>query len=201
MAHLVAGTADQLDREIELVLRAAGGEREAYDALIQPRLGRLFRMARAILRDETLARDVVQDSCVTAWRELPSVRDASRFDGWLSQILVNRCRTELRRVGRRSVREIPIDEPGDPASRGARGVVATHPAPGPLLGDRVVEAEAIRRAFLRLQPDDRALIAMHYVEDRPVAEIAGAVSIPVGTVKWRLSRARAALERALEAQR
>ena len=68
MAHVVAGTADQLDRETELVLRAAGGEREAYDVPTGPRLGRLFRMARAIVRDETLARDVVQDTCVTAWR-------------------------------------------------------------------------------------------------------------------------------------
>jgi RNA polymerase sigma-70 factor (ECF subfamily) len=199
MAHLAAGTAAELDRETELVLRAAGGEREAYDALIQPRLGRLFRMARAIVRDETLARDVVQDTCVTAWRELPSVRDASRFDAWLSQILVNRCRTELRRAGRRSVREIRMDEP---RGRGSTGLAAAaHPAPGPSLGDRVVEAEAIRRAFLRLDPDSRALIAMHYVEDRPVAEIAAALRIPAGTVKWRLSRARAALERALEAQR
>lgn len=198
MAHLAAGTAHELDLDTELVLRAAGGERGAYDALIQPRLGRLFRMARAIVRDETLARDVVQDACVTAWRELPSVRDASQFDAWLSQILVNRCRTELRRAGRRSVREIPMDEP---SGGGSGGVAASHPDPGPPLGDRVVEAEAIRRAFLRLDPDDRALIALHYVQDRPVAEIAAALAIPVGTVKWRLSRARAALERALEAQR
>ena len=112
-----------------------------------------------------------------------------------------RCRTELRRAGRRSVREIPIDDPSGPSPRGAGGVVATYSAPGPLLGDRVVEAEAIRHAFLRLDPDDRVLLAMHYVEDRRVAEIAAALSIPVGTVKWRLSRARAALERALEAQR
>jgi len=199
MAHLAAGTAEDLDRETQLVLRAAGGEREAYDTLIEPRLGRLFRMARAILRDETAARDVVQDACVTAWRELPSVRDASRFDAWLSQILVNRCRTELRRAGRRSVQEIPMVEPDRAGSSGF--AVAARPAPGPSLGDRVVEAEAIRRAFLRLDPDDRALIAMHYVEDRPIAEIAAALRIPVGTVKWRLSRARAALERALEAQR
>ena len=199
MAHVAAGTAGQLDRDIELVLRAAGGERAAFDALLEPRLGRLFRMARAIVREEALARDVVQEACVTAWRELPSVRDPARFDAWLSQIIVNRCRTELRRARRRSVREIPIDDPGGATSTGAN--VAERAAPGPSLGDRVVEAEAIRRAFVRLDPDDRALIAMHHVEDRPVAEIAAALRIPVGTVKWRLSRARAALERALEAQR
>jgi RNA polymerase sigma-70 factor (ECF subfamily) len=183
-----------------LVIRAAAGDRTAFDDLLAPRIGRLFRMARAILRDESTARDVVQDACVSAWRELASVRDASRFDGWLSQILVNRCRTELRTRSRRTVREIPIDAP---SARAAPGVLAleSRVVPGPAMSDRIVEAEAIRRAFLRLGPDDRALIVMHYVEDRPVCEIATALRVPSGTVKWRLSRARAALERALEAQR
>jgi RNA polymerase sigma-70 factor (ECF subfamily) len=185
--------------EEELVMRAAAGDRIAFDRLIEPRLGRLFRMARAILRDETLARDVVQDACVNAWRELAGVREPSRFDAWLSQIVVNGCRTELRRTGRRAVREIPLDTPEAPG--GARWLSATGRQSMEPLSDRVVEAEAIRRAFGRLQPDDRTLLVMHYVEDRPIAEIAGALRIPRGTVKWRLSRARAALERALEAER
>ena len=200
MTGAAAGRAETFERDRALVLRAAGGDRDAFDALITPRLGRLFRMARAILRDEAAARDVVQDACVSAWRELASVRDAGRFDAWLSQIVVNHCRTELRRSGRRAVREISIDAtPGGDRAPGAS--VAERAAAGPPLGDRVVEAEAIRRAFDRLAPDERALIVMHYVEDRPLAEIAAALRVPTGTVKWRLSRARAALERTLEAQR
>jgi RNA polymerase sigma-70 factor (ECF subfamily) len=69
------------------------------------------------------------------------------------------------------------------------------------MGDEVVDAEAIRRAFRRLDPDKRSLLVLHYVESRPLGEIAGVLGIPTGTVKWRLSRAREALERALEAER
>lgn len=200
MTGAAAGRAGTLERDSALVLRAAGGDRDAFDALITPRLGRLFRMARAILRDESAARDVVQDSCVSAWRELASVRDAGRFDAWLSQIVVNRCRTELLRSGRRAVREISMD--ATTPARGTPGAaMAERAVAGPALSDRVVEAEAIRRAFDRLGPDDRTLIVMHYVEDRPLGEIAAALGVPTGTVKWRLSRARAALERTLEAQR
>jgi RNA polymerase sigma-70 factor, ECF subfamily len=200
MTGAAAGHAGALERDSALVLRAAGGDRDAFDALITPRLGRLFRMARAILRDESAARDVVQDACVSAWRELASVRDAARFDAWLSQIVVNRCRNELRRSGRQAVREISMDATATGGGAPGRSV-AERAVAGPSLSDRVVEAEAVRRAFDRLGADDRALIVMHYVEDRPIGEIAAALGIPTGTVKWRLSRARAALERTLEAQR
>ena len=196
---LAGGLARERDSDAALVIRAAAGDRGAFDDLIGPRIGRLFRMARAILRDDFQARDVVQETCVSAWRELASVRESARFDGWLSQILINQCRTQLRTTSRRQVREIPIDDRGD--AGGAAGAATRAIQPGPGLSDRVVEAEAIRRAFARLGPDDRALLVMHYVEDRPIGEIGAALRTPSGTVKWRLSRARAALERALEAQR
>jgi RNA polymerase sigma-70 factor (ECF subfamily) len=66
--------------------------------------------------------------------------------------------------------------------------------------DAIGEAQAIRAAFARLGVDDRALIVLHYVEQRPLAEIAQVLGHPVGTVKWRLSRARQALDRALEVE-
>ena len=59
----------------------------------------------------------------------------------------------------------------------------------------------IRRAFDRLEPGVRALLVLHYVEERPIAEIARAMGSPVGTIKWRLSNARRALDRALEVER
>jgi DNA-directed RNA polymerase specialized sigma24 family protein len=65
----------------------------------------------------------------------------------------------------------------------------------------VAEVELIRRAFDRLDTDTRALLAMHYVEERPLAEIGRIVGAPVGTIKWRLSNARRALDRALEVER
>lgn len=67
--------------------------------------------------------------------------------------------------------------------------------------DGADEVEAIRRAFGRLDPDTRALLALHYVDERPLAEIGRITGAPVGTVKWRLWNARRALDRALGEER
>jgi RNA polymerase sigma-70 factor, ECF subfamily len=176
-----------------LLLRAARGDAEAFDALIRPRLDRLFRMALAITREETDARDAVQEACISAWRELPRLRDPDRFDSWLSQILVNACRILLRRQKRVRIREIAVNRGLDDAEAAAFST-GGH-------GEKVAEVDAIRRAFERLDPAVRALLAMHYMEERPLAEIARILGAPVGTIKWRLSNARRALHRALEVER
>jgi RNA polymerase sigma-70 factor (ECF subfamily) len=59
----------------------------------------------------------------------------------------------------------------------------------------VVDADAVARAFERLRPDDRLVLTLHYVDERPVAEIARTLGVPVGTAKWRLHEARKSLER------
>ena len=68
------------------------------------------------------------------------------------------------------------------------------------VGDDFIDADAIRRAFDQLNADERTYLALHYAEDRSVAEIAAIVGAPEGTVKWRLSRARQALDRQLARQ-
>jgi RNA polymerase sigma-70 factor, ECF subfamily len=165
----------------------------AFDSLLRPRVDRLYRMAVAITRSEPDARDAVQEACVSAWRELPRLRDKGRFDAWLAQILVNACRANLRRSRRVLVREIDMNADGATAS-------ALHAAPR-LHDESVAEAEAIGRAFERLDPPTRSLLVLHYVEERPLAEIGRILGSPVGTVKWRLSNARKELQRALEAER
>jgi RNA polymerase sigma-70 factor, ECF subfamily len=177
-----------------LIERGARGQPEAFDALIRPRLDRLYRMALAITRSEADARDAVQEACVLAWRELPRLRDPSRFDAWLSQILVNACRGLLRRQRRVRIREIGVEEPGSEAPK-ARAFETGGGA------DQVAEVDLIRRAFEQLDGTTRSLLALHYVEERPLAEIGRILGAPVGTIKWRLSNARRALGQALEAER
>lgn len=149
-------------------------------------------MAFTITRSEADARDATQNACVQAWRELPRLRDRSRLDPWLSQILVNSCRMLLRGRRRGSVREISMDDPERPL---AGDVPAT--APG---ADELAESEAIRAAFERLDLPTRTLLALHYVEGQPLADIARTMGQPVGTIKWRLSNARRALETALKVE-
>ena len=172
-----------------LLERAAHGDADAFDAVIRPRLDRLFRMAMAITRSESDARDAVQEASVSAWQQLPRLRNRDRFDSWLAQILVNACRAHLRRQRRMGVREIQLEEhDGHPIS--SRQSMVGH-------GEQIAEVDAIRRAFERLDPDVRALLALHYQEEQPLAEIALTLGAPVGTIKWRLSNARKALDRAL----
>lgn len=178
--------------DLTLVERARGGDRDAFARLIAPRVDGLFRTAWAVLRDEELARDVTQETCVGAWRELARLRDPSRFDAWLGRSLINRCRTAIRSRRRAQLREIRVDDASidgietyaDPNARAAI--------------DSITDAEAVRAAFRRLSVDQRTLIVLHHIQELPVREIADLTGAPEGTVKWRLSEARRALERALE---
>jgi RNA polymerase sigma-70 factor (ECF subfamily) len=181
-------------RDDELVRLAASGDRDAFDRLIRGRLDKLYRMAVAITRSEPDARDATQDACVLAWREIPRLREPEKFDSWLSQILVNAARGVVRKSGRIRVREVAVE----PEVDGERAAV--EPAV-PAEADALADNDAIQRAFARLDGATRALIVLHYVEGKPLAEIALLTGSPVGTVKWRLSNARAALEKALKAER
>ena len=187
--------------ERALVERAASGDHDAFDRLVGPRFQPAFRTALAILRSEEDARDAVQDAFVAAWQELPRLRDADQFDAWLGRIVVNRCRSVLRHRKVVRVREIAL-ELDDDRSVDETGGGARAREPGVDGGQAgVAEADAVRRAFDRLDPDARVLIVLHHVEERPVAEIAALAGVPEGTVKWRLHAARKALERALERER
>ena len=175
-----------------LVKRAQAGDRVAFEALIEDRVWRLLRLATSILLHDADARDAVQESCLRAWIELPKLRDRDQFEAWLWRIVINACRSSLRRRGRASIREIAIDED-------TGGGQFTDPTPG--IAEAASEIDLVRRAFRRLDPDRRTLLILHHVEERSVANIAEVLAIPEGTAKWRLHAARRALARALEVER
>lgn len=179
-----------------LVLRAQGGDAEAFDDLVATRLDRCYRLAWSILANDADAADATQDAFVAAWRQLPRLRDVAAFDGWLNRIVANaalmarRHRVRLREVNMAAPMPgddlDPIEPRYDPNARTDI--------------DELHDSDSMGRAFRRLRPQERALLVLHHVEERPVREIARSLSIPVGTAKWRLHAARQALERALEAE-
>jgi len=175
--------------ERQLVESARRGDREAYETLVRRKVDAVFRTALAVLGNEADARDTVQEAFIAAWRRLPSLRDADRFDAWLGRITLNACRMALRR--RRGVREIPVADTtsAEPVDRAASDFDAA-----------AVSADAFDRAFSRLSVDQRAILVLHHLEGLPVAEIATRLGIPGGTLKSRLHTARRALERALAAE-
>jgi RNA polymerase sigma-70 factor (ECF subfamily) len=178
----------------DLVRRASRGDVAAFDELVATRLGSSLRLARAIVDSPADAEDVVQEAFVSAWRSLPRLREPERFDAWFGRILVNTARTHVRRRG--SVTPLSIDrERPDGESRDD-----AHGRYDPALAS-VESGDALGRAIDRLTVDQRSILALHHLEERPVAQIAAVFGIPVGTAKWRLHAARQALERALEAER
>ena len=178
-------------REAELVARAQGGEVAAFELLIRQRVDKLFRTACGILGDPAEAEDATQDACIAAWQKLPTLRNVERLDAWLGRVLVNACRMRLR--DRRRVREIRL---GDERS-GAPSDLADPNR----MADRTEEVDRVSRALDHVSVEDRALLVLHHVHHERVEAIAATLGIPTGTVKWRLSRARQAVQRALEMDR
>src|SRR5688572_22781904 len=157
--------------EEQLVERARNGDVHAYDALVASRLGSTFRLVKAIVGHDADADDVTQEAFVQAWRTLPQLRDADRFDAWFGRVIVNTARMHLRR--RRHVLTVSVTELD----------AQDHPALGRVDAalEGVATAQALQSAIDRLTVDQRAILALHHVEERPLKDIAAMFAIPVGT--------------------
>jgi RNA polymerase sigma-70 factor (ECF subfamily) len=181
-----------------LIERARHGDLAAFDALARTRLDRCYRLAWSILLNDADAADATQEAFVSAWRQLPRLRNTSAFDGWLNRIVANTARTSRRHRVR--LREVQVRPLGPGTADSASATEPTSSPGNPSEFDRVDDADLIGRAFDRLREHERLILALHYVDGRPLGEIARTFGIPVGTAKSRLHTARRALEQAMEAE-
>src|SRR6266566_5968728 len=144
----------------------------------------MYAIAVRILRDVDLAEDALQGALITAWRQLPTLRDPARFEAWVRRLLIHACYAEARR--RRSwsanVRVLPVDGPVGPD-----GLLS------------IVERDALDRAFRRLSIEHRAVFVLHHHVGLALTEIAETLGIPAGTARSRLHYATRSLREALEA--
>jgi RNA polymerase sigma-70 factor (ECF subfamily) len=176
--------AGEQDVDSDLVVRAKSGDHGAFEAIAASLVGRYHGIAYAILRDRTLAEDAAQAALVGVWRDLPRLRDVSRFEAWAYRILLNACFSEGRRARWRG-RE--VDMPSQLA---------------PVAPDQfhtVLDRDQLERGFRRLTLDQRAVLVAHYYLDLPSDEAASWLDIPLGTYKSRLHRATAAMRSVLDA--
>ena len=167
-----------------LVERAREGDDVAFAQLVDLDGDYCYAIAYRILRDVERAQDAVQQAFLIAWRELPRLRDPERFGPWLHRLLINACYEELRRHRRWTTRvsALPVDGPG-----GLDPMVS------------VDDRDALDRAFERLTPQHRAVFVLHHHSGLPLAEIAGIVGVPLGTVKSRLHYATRTMRAAIAA--
>jgi RNA polymerase sigma-70 factor (ECF subfamily) len=167
-----------------LVEAARFGDEEAFASIARGSADRLFTIAHRILRDVDRAEDAMQHALVTAWRELPGLRDVDRFDAWLNRILVHACYAEARRA------------------RAWSANIRLLPADGPAVADTTIEVitrDLLDRGFRRLPTEQRAIFVLHHHLGLRLGEIAETLGIPLGTVKSRLHHATSALRAAIEA--
>jgi RNA polymerase sigma-70 factor (ECF subfamily) len=170
--------------DTDLVRSAMQGDERAFTEIVNAVADRFLGVAHRILRDASLAEDAVQQALLGAWRDLPSLRDPARFDGWAYRLLIHACYMEARRRKR-----------WHPTTM-VRSIV--EPTAPDLVGG-VIERERLQRGFERLSVDHCAVLVLTYYMDLPSEQVAEALDVPVGTVYSRLHRAQQALRGALEA--
>ena len=184
--------------ESRLAARIARHDHAAFEALMRRHNGKLFRVARAILRDDGEAEDALQDAYVDAYRHIGDFRGGSRLVTWLTRIVINHSLMRLRRQKRDRV-VVPIDRHRSDDRELPEVDVPDRRSESP--SDATLRGE-IRRILERrideLPVAFRTVFVMRDVEDMTVQETADCLSIPSATVRTRLFRARALLRQALE---
>ena len=167
-----------------LVERARSGDRDAYEALARASADRLYAIAYQITRDHDRADEAVQQTLVAMWRDLPSLRDSTRFEGWTYRLVTRACLGELRRRRRASIVELSPDEVvGGPED----------------VADGIIARDQLDRALARLSPDHRAVLVLRHLTGLSIDELADVLGVPRGTVASRLHHATRAMRAALDA--
>jgi RNA polymerase sigma-70 factor, ECF subfamily len=170
------------ESDAALITAARAGDRRAVDELLARYEQRIYRFGLRMCGDEDAAREVLQETMLAAFRNLPGFRGEASLSTWLYQIARSFCIKE-RRGGRPTV---PIDEQlPDP-----------HPALDVQVHARRIGV-ALAAAIAALPPEQRETLVLRDVEGLSAEEAASVVGVEVGALKSRLHRARMALRQQL----
>ena len=167
----------------ELVERTLEGDEQAFRALYDRNVDRIYRLTYRMSGDEDLARDFTQEAFIRAYQRLEQFRGDAAFSTWLHSIAVSMALNGLRRVDRHRKRERSLE---DAIHFGSQA-----PGPGPEVRDQIEEAVD------NLPDIYRTVFLMHDLEGYSHGEIAESLGVAEGTSKARLSRARAKLREML----
>jgi RNA polymerase sigma-70 factor (ECF subfamily) len=185
--------------DAELAVRVSRRDVAAFEALMRQHNGRLFRVARAILRDDAEAEDAVQEAYLEAYRHIGEFRGRARLSTWLTRIVINESLMRLRRQKRSRV-VVPFDASdrvGDPLDDSEAALADDRSEPPPVSVLRAEIRRILERRIDELPVAFRAVFVMREVEEMSVLETAECLGIPESTVRTRLFRARALLRESL----
>lgn len=178
-----------------LIRRAQGGDVRSFEELISTHIPQVRRFAQAFAHDEGDAADLAQDALVKVYRSIGGYRFQSAFSTWLYAIIRNVFLDSARsRAGKERALELPLDikhhdvaRPSDADDMGRADVQI----------ERQEERRRVWTALSQVQTEFRATLVLFDIEGLTYEEVAAIESVPLGTVKSRLSRGRDQLRRLL----
>jgi len=192
IAVLAQGKAEGWTDE-EIAIRVLAGETALYEIIMRRYNQRLYRVARAILRNDAEAEDVMQDSYVRAYEHLGQFAGRSRFSAWLTKIAVHEALARLQKRSR--LQELEAMMPQDMESI----LVSAGASPEQQASNSEV-GHLLEYAILSLPQSYRTVLMLRDVEEMNTAETATVLDLTEENVKVRLYRARALLRKELFAR-
>ena len=183
----------QIDQE--LVERVQRGDKKAFDLLVLKYQQKVANLVSRYIRDQSETLDVTQEAFIKAYRALPNFRGDSAFYTWLYRIAINTAKNFLVAQGRRPPGSDVDAETAEQLDVGVR--LKEYATPEHHLLENEL-AETVRRAIDELPEDLRTAITLRELEGLSYEEIAKTMECPVGTVRSRIFRARAAIDSKIE---
>jgi len=177
---LTCATKDHASADLGDVERVLAGEVRAFEGIVRRWQGPLVNMAWRYCRDRSRAEEMAQEAFIKAWRGLAQWRREGSFSTWLFALAANVYRSELKRF---PTETLPLDAVREPV-----GPAAQHSELAAKLSE-----ESVRRAVFALPPRYREPVILYYFHEQDLAATARNLGLPEGTLKARLSRARALL--------
>jgi len=158
-----------LEQRPQILARAAQGDIDSFSVLIDPLLDPAYRLAAVMLGDRSAAEDAVQEASIKAWRKLRQLRgDVHSLKAWFLSIVANECRM-ARRTRWFSVIKV-ADVP-------------------PQRQEEYESSSDLHRALMRLAPDERLPLVLHFYLDLPLDEVAKTLRVSQSAAKSRIYRA------------
>jgi RNA polymerase sigma-70 factor (ECF subfamily) len=154
----------------QLLTRATAGDAESFAALIEPLLDPAYRLATVMLADRSAAEDAVQEASIKAWRKLRQLRgDVNSLRPWFLSIVANECRMARRQRWWSVFKLAEVPSAESSAQQSA--------------------TSDLHRALLKLTPDERLPLVLHFYFDLPLDEVARTLHVSPAAAKSRIYRA------------
>lgn len=174
----------------QVVGQVLTGQTALFEILMRRYNERVYRIVRAIVRDDGEAEDVMQQAYVNAYANLRQFAGKARFSTWLTRIAINESLARVRRSGQY--------EPFDEEHSNVEPFMAQHSSPDPERQTFTGELRALLEWAIDGLPDGaREVFVLRAVEGLSTAEVAESLGVSEDVVKTRLSRAKAALRRTM----